>query len=102
MLLLHIWCRGTGRTATFSVQKNNFATEKMTAGKNGSRAVFAYRAGAAVFSVCRKSLAEFAPAGAKKTGSFFPGTCASGKTPLAERTVRAKRVRGAERFPLKA
>ena len=33
------------------------------------------------------SLAEFAPAGAKKMGSFLPATCASAKILLAERSV---------------
>ena len=35
----------------------------------------------------QKSLAEFAPAGANKVGSFSPATCASVKILLAERSV---------------
>ena len=42
------------------------------------------------------SLAEFAPAGAKKMGSFSPATCAAEKIPLAERSVELPAQRATE------
>ena len=47
-----------------------------------------------------QSLAEFASADAKNSESFLSGIHFRAKIPLAERTVRAKRVRGAQRDPL--
>ena len=51
-------------------------------------------------SVCRKSLAEFAPAGANKVQNIFAGGVYVGKNTFRLANVRSKSVRCGEPQPL--
>ena len=46
-----------------------------------------------------RSLAEFAPAGANKMGSFLPATCASAKILLGSQTCERSECAAASRIP---